>query len=386
MADDFSADIWTTGSVLVGSSATGTIELGEEIDRDWFAVDFVVGKTYLIEQKGEHPVEKGLHDPFIRGVYSASGDLLPDSTDDDGGPGFNSRLIFNVTETGRYFISAGSFIEPLGDVDWSGNGTGYTLSVTEVVILTGGPGNDVLVWQPGTTEVSGGACGLDTVHMGDAPVGAQIVLGGPDPGVQLGDAWIDLSDIENASGTRFDDQIIGTPAANVLRGGAGRDVLLGEGGPDVLDGGKGRDTAALADPNYEVTPGVVASLMTGRVSAGEAAGTRLLHIENLTGGHGDDVLKGDRGRNVLEGDAGDDVLCGRPGNDKLIGGAGDDFLYGGEGTDVAVFDFAQSEYTITRDGYRAVVEHSGGDGTDGTDLVVRVEILRFADGDVFLFG
>lgn len=386
MADDFSADVFTTGSIVVGGSATGTIEPGSAVDRDWFAVEFVAGKTYLIELNGQHPVEKGLYDTFIRGVHSASGELIPDSTDDDSGPGFNSRLLFEATQTGRHFISAGSFIEPLGDVDWSGNGTGYTLSVTEVVILTGGPGDDVLIWQTGTIEASGGSGGRDTLSLQGAPVGAEVVLGGSDPGVRLGDAWIDLRDIENASGTPFDDRISGTPESNVLRGGAGRDVLLGDGGADILDGGRGRDTAVLADPDYDVTPGVVASLISGRVSAGEAAGTRLFGIENLTGGHGDDFLRGNWSGNVLEGDVGDDTLCGCPGRDTLVGGGGDDFLYGGTGTDVVIFGFAQSEYTITRDGYRAVVEHSGGDGTDGTDLVVRVEILRFADGDVFLFG
>ena len=51
MTDDYASSISTTGSVAVGDSATGAIELGG--DRDWFAVDpGGGGKTYRIKLEG----------------------------------------------------------------------------------------------------------------------------------------------------------------------------------------------------------------------------------------------------------------------------------------------------------------------------------------------
>ena len=43
------------------------------------------------------------------------------------------------------------------------------------------------------------------------------------------------------TGSSGDDRIVGTPFADVLRGGAGVDTILGRGGDDVILGGRGRD-------------------------------------------------------------------------------------------------------------------------------------------------
>ena len=43
MVDDHSADTSTGGTVAVGGSATGNIEVGD--DFDWFAVEFIAGHT-----------------------------------------------------------------------------------------------------------------------------------------------------------------------------------------------------------------------------------------------------------------------------------------------------------------------------------------------------
>jgi serralysin len=69
---------------------------------------------------------------------------------------------------------------------------------------------------------------------------------------------------------------------------------------------------------------------------------KLIGIENLRGGEGNDRLTGDSGNNNLTGDAGndrlygkggDDNLRGEEGTDKIYGGAGNDSLFGGEGSD-----------------------------------------------------
>ena len=50
MSGDHSADRFTTGTVAVGGSATGTIETA--CDQDWFAVELVAGRTCQFDLEG----------------------------------------------------------------------------------------------------------------------------------------------------------------------------------------------------------------------------------------------------------------------------------------------------------------------------------------------
>ena len=118
MPDDYSADRFTTGTIAVGGSATGTIETA--YDQDWFAVELVAGRTYIIDLRGSRSGDGTLNDPYLRGVYDANGNLIPRTTNDDGGQG-NSRLTFTATESGTHYIAAGAF---------SGQGT-YEVEVTD---------------------------------------------------------------------------------------------------------------------------------------------------------------------------------------------------------------------------------------------------------------
>ncbi len=78
--------------------------------------------------------------------------------------------------------------------------------------------------------------------------------------------------------------IVGTRAANILRGTSGDDVIVGLGGSD-----------------------------------------------SISGAGGDDVICGNKGGDNLVGGAGDDVMHGKRGSDFLVGGDGNDVLYGGVG-------------------------------------------------------
>jgi Ca2+-binding RTX toxin-like protein len=372
MPDDFADDITTTGTVTVGGSVTGRIETGTTIDRDWFAVEFEAGELYVIRIDDAHPGGSVLEDPFLRGIHDAAGTLLPRTMDDDSGPNLDAFLWFEATVTGRHYISVGAYNQPLP----TNLGNGYTLSVEQAITLDGGPGDDWLAWQTGTVQVNGGG-GRDTVSMVDAVTGVFVHLSaeGFIGRVSVGGADTFLRSVENAVGTRYDDNLYGTSAANVLRGRAGADLLDGNGGADTLDGGDGRDTAVVGRFFNGGGPGEVASLLRGRVWEGDSAGTRLTGIENLSSGGGDDLLTGDHLRNIFYGNYGDDTL---------IGNGGDDHLDGYWGTDTVVFSFNQSEYTITREGIRTIVDHTGGSGADGTDVLGHIEILRFADGDLIL--
>ena len=122
--DDFTADTGTTGTVAVDGSATGRINpTGDSTgDADWFAVELAAGTTYQFDLEGS-PTEGGtLANPRLLGIHDTDGDLMPDTTDDDGGEGNNARVTFTPTAGGTYYVSAGGV----------GDGTGtYALSVRD---------------------------------------------------------------------------------------------------------------------------------------------------------------------------------------------------------------------------------------------------------------
>ena len=79
-------------------------------------------------------------------------------------------------------------------------------------------------------------------------------------------------------------------------------------------------------------------------------------------------------------------MTGGAGNDSIEGNGGDDTIDGGAHTtgDVAVFNDAYANYTITEAGGTYTVAHNGGAGSDGTDTITNVEFLEFTDQTIDL--
>ena len=115
---DFPHDTTTEGYVRVGGSVTGNISPAG--DYDYFEVDLIAGRSYVIEMKGSTTGNGTLGDPFLY-LYDGMSNFI--TNDDDGGTGLNSRIEINITETGTYYIEA-------GEVDDADTGT-YTITVTE---------------------------------------------------------------------------------------------------------------------------------------------------------------------------------------------------------------------------------------------------------------
>ena len=104
MPDDYTADITTTGTVTVGGTATGELETSG--DEDWFAVTLTAGQIVSISLDGI-----SLSDPYLN-IYDSAGNFL--FSNDDGGPGLNSFLTFEVTVGGTFYIGARAFSTEIG--------------------------------------------------------------------------------------------------------------------------------------------------------------------------------------------------------------------------------------------------------------------------------
>lgn len=104
--DDFKSATTTTGMVTVGGSVMGEIQ--HRLDQDWFAVTLNAGQSYWIDLEGSSTSQGTLNNPYLRGIYDSSGDMMAGTTDNSSGTGLNSRVSFTPVDGGTYYISAGA--------------------------------------------------------------------------------------------------------------------------------------------------------------------------------------------------------------------------------------------------------------------------------------
>jgi Ca2+-binding RTX toxin-like protein len=187
-------------------------------------------------------------------------------------------------------------------------------------ILRSGLGNDKLVGSGGGDVMDGGD-GVDTADYSNSTSGVTVnlVSGLGSGGFAAGDS---LLSIENVTGSKFDDVLLGISGSNVLDGGLGNDVLVGGAGADTLIGGAGVD---LVDYSTS-SAGVTVNLATGLGLGGDAEGDKLSGIENLVGSKYADILIGDAASNSIYGGDGNDHIYGSGGGDKIDGGNGVDWV------------------------------------------------------------
>ena len=170
-----------------------------------------------------------------------------------------------------------------------------------VNIITGNAGNNVLAGLGGADTINGGG-GLDTSTYAASPSGVNVSLatGAASGGDADGDV---LSNVENLTGSAFDDVIEGDGGNNVLVGGAGVDMLT----------------------YVHATAGVSVSLATATAqNTGGAGVDTLSQFEGLTGTAFADTITGSSSANTLVGLDGNDSIVGGAGGDTLVGGLGDD--------------------------------------------------------------
>lgn len=241
-------------------------------------------------------------------------------------------------------------------------------------------GDDMIRLSQGSDAI-GGWTGFDTIFASPGELRGLIV------NLEIGEARLrglpannktQLFSIEAALGGEQNDHFTDSVEDNLFNGRGGNDYfLLSYGGTDTVEGGDGVDTLYYT---FAANAGDLhVSLIDERGHAGHAEDDVIRNIENLFGSFGDDTLVGDDADNLLNGYAGNNVLTGMGGDDTLIGNAYRD--------DIAVYSGTQDDYAIqqsTNPEYDFVVRHTATGGTDGTDHLRDIDILRFADGDLLL--
>ena len=399
-------DVLTGGTgndVLTGGSGDDTLSGGAGQDRATFAglmsnyrfsastAGLVVtdtlsgeGSDTLVDVETLSFADGDLQVALIDGKYTLSGSALAESITIDGVIGLAVQ-----GGSGDDVLTGGTG----DDVLTGGSGNDTLRGNAGADQLRGGSGNDTLYADSSDTVIEGGL-GSDTLHV-EGSTGVSIGAGA---GIETayGNAGNDVFDgsdltvaasFEGGSGDDVltggsgNDTLRGNAGADQLRGGSGNDTLYADSSDTVIEGGLGSDTLHV-EGSTGVSIGAGAGIETAYGNAGNDVfdGSDLTVAASFEGGSGDDVLTGGSGNDTLSGQAGNDVLTGGTGNDVLTGGSGDDTLSGGAGQDRATFAGLMSNYRFSASTAGLVVTDtlSG----EGSDTLVDVETLSFADGDL----
>jgi len=333
------------------------------------------GLNYLYGEGGDDLIFGGGGNDFLDG-----GAGTDDTIDYSAGTGI--RL--DLTITGAQYVGATAATDTVRNFEHviGSDLLDRIIGNAAANILIGNGGDDTLDGGLGDDQLFGGD-GIDTVLFTAATAGVVVDL---EADTATGGSGSDtLTDIENATGTAFNDVLTGCGCDNRLVGGAGNDHVEGGAGDDIMDGGAGVDTLSFASATDYVT--VDLSLLTqqdtgdgfdtfrgfenlvGSAYDDELYGSALDNdiqggagFDYISGGGRNDTLHGGDDDDDLSGDNGNDTLMGDLGDDYLLGGVGNDLLFGGDGSDTAVY--AESAGRVSVDLAIATQQYTIGQGYD----------------------
>src|SRR5215207_9301443 len=164
--------------------------------------------------------------------------------------------------------------------------------------------NDTILGDDGPNILDGGSDGSDLIYGGGgqdtvsyASSSRAVLINLPGQITADGVNTDTLSSIEHATGSAFNDTIIGDDNANLLDGGSD--------GSDHIEGGGGSDTVGYASSTRAVLINLGAQLTADGVNT-----DTLSSIEHAIGSAFDDTILGDAGPNTLQGALGSDTLWG----------------------------------------------------------------------------
>ena len=192
--------------------------------------------------------------------------------------------------------------------------------------LSGGIGSDSILGGIGNDQINGGdgndtldgEDGIDTVSYANSSAAVIVSLVSLTATSASGNDTI--ANVENVTGSDFNDKLTGDAGANLLDGGLGNDSFVGGDGNDTFRGGGGIDTVSYAAASSSVT----ANTVTGQATGAGVGNDSLSGIGILIGSAFDDVLTvtsaayGGDGNDTIQARGGAASLLGEGGNDRFV--------------------------------------------------------------------
>lgn len=158
-------------------------------------------------------------------------------------------------------------------------------------------------------------------------------------------------------------------------------------------------TIGIADTGDHVYD---SGLFIANMVAGSTPGSGVVATPTVPATDGNDTVSGTVGADLIELKGGDDTAYAGAGDDIVVAGAGNDHVYGGSGNDtlegdqgndmldggtgnanVAVYAGVSTDFAVVVDaatGVVTVTDHGSDANDEGSDTLVSVQQLKFADG------
>ena len=277
----------------------------------------------------------------------------------DGGSGTDSLVGGLGNDTYVINTSADIIVENANEGTDTVNAffSGYTLganieygriSTTSTANMTGNSLSNILFAGAGNNVISGGTgTEADTVSYADASSAVTVSLAIATGQATGGSGTDTLTNIENLTGSNFNDSLTGNAGNNVLDGGTGDDNMAG---------GAGNDTYYVRQTNDFVTE--AASAGTDTVYSYLSTYTLGTNVEN---GRIVTTTASNMTGNVL--------------SNTIYAGAGNNLISGGGGTEIDTVSYQYGLVSGATSGISANLATGSVTGTSGTDTLTRIENL-----------
>jgi parallel beta-helix repeat protein len=365
-----------TGTEATGNTISGMFSGSISIPGQVNPVTGTIGDDTLTGTAGEDEMKGFAGDDIY--IVNHSRDVVVEAA----GEG-NDTILASISHTLGANIE-NLVLTGLGTINGDGNALDN--------ILVGNSASNRLKGNAGNDTLDGGA-GVDTLDGGDGndiyyvDSSADIIIekdhlgaGGIDSVFSTA-SYVLSAEVENLT-------LLGSAHINAT-GNTQNNILTGNSGNNVIDGGKGSDvmTGGLGDDTYYVdhtfdvvveNPGEGIDRVNSHISY-----TLRDNLEHLTllepaiAGVGPAIVgTGNELNNEIVGNSLANKLNGAGGDDTMYGGAGNDTLDGGAGNDTAVFSGKYANYAIGG----TVANRTVAGTTEGTDTLLNIEVLQFADG------
>lgn len=259
-----------TDATFAGPIGDGTASTSDGFDVASGAATFdsgsFQGSTTSGTETGETAADPASTNGGDRDPGGGGGGGDPDNTDVGGAGG--DTLVGTIGRDSLIGGRGDDLLDGRGgnDVFDGGDGRDQILGGPGIDRLLGGANDDSLLGGGGNDVIDGGP-GIDSAFYVDAtgPVRVNLGIAGPQAvGGGLGSD--DLREIEQLSGSPFDDVLTGDGVANNLKGHVGDDVLFGDEGRDDLIGGAGSDFLIGGADGDDVTGGLAADFFAYELS------------------------------------------------------------------------------------------------------------------------
>ncbi|MFN6537982.1 MAG: LamG-like jellyroll fold domain-containing protein [Nostoc sp. EkiNYC01] len=391
---------------LLGSNFDDTLSgnTGNNILNGGFGSDSLTGgtgnDTYIVDSAGDIVTETSTTATEIDTVQTFVSYTLGDNLEnllllgtdniDGGGNNLNNTITGNSGDNiligglgsdrldGTAGIDTASYINAsaavtvnlaLTTAQTGGEATGDILQNIENLLgsdfndtLSGNTGDNILIGGLGSDRLDGVA-GIDTASYINASAAVTVNLAlttAQTGGEATGDV---LQNIENLTGSNFNDTLSGNTGNNILNGGFGNDSLTG---------GTGNDTY-IVDSAGDIV--IETSTITTEIDTVQASVSYILgnNLENLF------LL----GTNNISGTGNNlnNTITGNSGNNILIGGLGSDRLDGSAGIDTASYINASAAVTVN---LALTTAQTGGEATG--DVLLSIENLTGSNFNDTLLG